>query len=424
MSESESETAETTTPADREEAVEEARAELEQAPESELPPDVEEFRPKEIKKFQHSARRDRALLLLEHRSIFEPMAYKENASHLIKPEPGAYEKSEYAGQIDCYTGFKHELIHFHKETVLNFRRWVNHSDINIYVIENKFPIDAAVRDYITAFKLILKSYQWLHILWKRVAQIVAIVVFCLLALNLPAITGLFAAFPASTGAYLGIAGALALVIGLVMYGAIKSLTDNFQARLQSASTTLGATLNSKTARLNTRFAQVCNDAGNARSTYDSNQRDWIEHAKWLTRVAMWLPKRVDYMDRFFQLEMQNIRAFRNGSSIIGNLSALTILLIAEALLGWRLHTVLQSGGGPELESQALLVVAGMLFAAVVSWLSTTGAVSLRNSDIMRWMNEQSWTKFGDFDMFRNIEGIVDTYAYQVYADQNRGSSRA
>lgn len=426
-SESADENASATPPdsADDNQGVELARAKLDEAPDPTITVEWSSSIPSEIKKFQHSSRRKRALSLLESPNPWSPLSFRENASQLINAEPGEYTREEYAREIDCYTQFKHEMVDFDKNsTELNFRRWINHSDINIFVIENKFPIDSNVRDYITAFKLILKSYQWIHILSKRLIQVAAILIYVLIVLNVPSLAELFPFIPNTSPAHFAVVGLLFALLLAAMYGLILSITDNFKARLQSTAASLGAVLNSKTSSINTRFAQVCNNAGSVRNDFSAAERDWIESAKWLMRVAMWLPKRVDYLDRFFQLEMQNVRAFRNGSSIIGNLTSIGIFLVSEAVL-ISLLFLEQSGleGSPVDQNVLFLFLAAMFFVGISSWMTTLGRVSLSNSDILLWMNEQSWTQFGDFDMFRNIEGILQTYAYQVYADQNRGSSR-
>jgi hypothetical protein len=418
----------------REEAVEEARSSLGAAHSSESnsaeTPGLEE---KRIKKFWKSVRYRRAKDYITKDNGWT--AYIPNVEMMIKPEPSDYKHDDYRGEIDCYTAFKHTFMVDYEfdATVLNWREWRDHADINTNVIEQKFPIDLTVRDIITAYRLILGRNQWRHIRTKRLFQLLATLV--LLAglaalLHWDASAMLAPVLPSSLLAFAPTLSFLPFVIliGLFSRWMTWDITKMFNAKMQAASGRLSTAMNRKTSGILTAFKQTCNDAGTIKVQYSPEEKVWIDDAIWLTRVALWLPKRVDYIDRFFQLEMQNIRFLRNRSDILGNLWAMGVFAVGLAgvfavvsFYGWQgPMAMLQGSNLPETG----LILTSLAALTVLNFISTSFKHSIKNSDIKGWIGEQTWVNFSDFDMFREVSEIIRVYAYHSFVEDNKGSTRA
>lgn len=382
--------------------------------------------PERIRKFERSKRFERSKKLIRRDGLFH--TYVSNVDQKITPEPRDYPQGEYRRHLEQYTGYKHTyMVDFHLDGVeVRWWEWRNHSDIAANVIERKFPIDRRIRDIITAFKVMLRWNQRRHVFGKRLAQIGASVallaasVYLLAPEDHPALAELEAAAPRSLDLAL-LAGSMLLAAAVVV-GAhwmfLRAFTGQYRDKMTSAAAGLKSAMNRKTAGIQNQFTTVLRRATNAANAYLPNEREWIDEAIWHIEVAMWLPKRVDYVERFFQLEMQNIRAVRNKWGIAGDLMSLGVFAAGLAGLG---VAVMQADSADWMRSAAVAAP-----AALALWLlfrhSTSRRNSIQNTEIRDWIGEKSWVTVSEFDMFKNVAEVMRHYMHRVFTEDNKGAT--
>ena len=200
--------------------------------------------------------------------------------------------------------------------------------------------------------------------------------------------------------------------------AVQGLTGALRDKMRQSSTSLKASMVSKTGGILSQFEVVLRKASNANNEYLPNQREWIDHAIWYSQVAMWLPKRVDYIERYFQLEMQNIRAVRNKLAIIGDTAArVTGIVLAAGLCG--LAFAMEGGANVMAGAMAL---PGLIAFALMYHHSTSRKNSIQNREIKGWIGDRSWKSVSEFDMFKKVADIMRPYMSRVFVEDNKGAT--
>jgi hypothetical protein len=64
---------------------------------------------------------------------------------------------------------------------------------------------------------------------------------------------------------------------------------------------------------------------------DISDAEWTHRSAWWMKLSMWVPKRVEYIEKFLQTEMQRTRIFMLWSGTVGRLIAMAIVLIGAVL---------------------------------------------------------------------------------------------
>lgn len=382
--------------------------------------------PERIKKFGESRRFRRAKQLITRQGrLF--WCYVPNIENRITEEPADYSREDYEGRLQDYTDYKHTYMVDYDIDGVEWRwwRWRNHSDIGVNVIERKMPIDKNIRSIITAFKMLVIKNQKTHVIWKRFIQLsFAALLFAGIWASYSAnmaILDMLGLEPGMLQSTAVLAGMCAIAAGFTMFAhrlAVIWLTSTLRAGMGQSATSLKSAMNRKTSRLQNQFESVLARAKSANNEYRHNQREWIESAIWYAEVAMWLPKRVDYIERYFQLEMQNIRAGRNGLAIIGDFVSRLILVTLLVVAG---GGALWLGGNSSLTALILFVFTGLALA-VMYHQSTNRKNSIQNTEIRDWIGERSWNSVSEFNMFQKVSDIMRPYLNRVFIEDNKGAT--
>lgn len=368
-----------------------------------------------IKKFRHSDRKHRASRLIAPHVFGIFWCYKDDPENQLPPEPSYLTVQDYAHHVKAYENFRYDYtVEFEQdEGDLWPGNWRNHSDIAIEMIERKMPIDAPIRDMITGIRMILNRNQWRHILMKRFILIIALIAilfqFYYYKYNGPVF------FPFEAFAAIAFIMSAQYFITNILNGRLISAMETAAGRLNNA-------LGNRHAAILSSFQSALLTANNARNDLSPRDIGWIEEALWQIRVSLWLPKRVNYNERYLQIEMQNIRAFRKITDTFGTLFTLigTGLLIYFFIYTQRL-ILIESFSSSELTEDTIhfLVSIGALF--VSTWLSVRPKSSVLIRDIRKWVGQRQWKSFADFQAFENTSNVMKTYMHRVYTEDNKGS---
>lgn len=378
-----------------------------------------------VRGFIETARLRRAKRLIVQSGDY--WTYRPGVDSAPGQEPHDYEESLYGPEIDRYENYRHDPAVNYNENAATFLpwRWIGHADINAHVIKQKFPIDAPVRDVITAFRLLVGRNQIQHIKKKRMIQFLAMLAMLGLAglIWFVAQSGLTALSSTQMVAAASITTVIvAIIVTLGANALTKNTTSFLVSDMKSAAQTLRTALNRKNALIHASFLDALRKANNARNGYAPGDMSWIEVAVWQMRVAMWLPKRVDYIERFLQLEMQCIRFRRNFSDLVG--TGLSTLI---ATVGALSAIAAAAAVYVTVENPWLIALAAIqsLIVIVALWAmkrdSSGHKASIQNSQIRDWIGERAWTSFSDFRMFKNIADVMQTYMHRVFTEDTKGS---
>jgi hypothetical protein len=319
-------------------------------------------------------------------------------------------------RIDYYPGFENE----------DLVDGIWFADINDEMIEAKFPRDMDVRAFISAYHISVRRNQWLSIFRKRIWQ-VAVSLFLIAPIFIATvmIKGDTADGASQGGLFSSGLGGLEIIMSAIsLFLAIavarthlsflnQQLTQVMQGNAQTLNAKIQRRLN--VLRQNfTRFYKAISEE--EFSGANSQGAEWTDRARWWTRLAMWNPKRIEYIEKFLQSEMQRIRVFRRWSDAIGNMVSLGVFVLqAGVILGLMLRM------GPELTSLQLWIgSASIIVAALITYISTNKKFSVQNSWIKRWIGDDDWPRFSSIGLDVEIGEIVRRDKDRIRQEKMRG----
>lgn len=326
-------------------------------------------------------------------------------------------------RIDYFPGYEA------KASLLDWNARIWFADINDEMMEAKFPRDMSLRACISAYHITVRKNQATNIRRKRLFQFAGSFAMLTPALALAFFQdallprtftaggqkALFSTEPLSL-AFFGVL-ALFLVIGfLVTRVTIGITTTHMTSAFRGNAKDLNAKLQRRmnTLRQNyTRFYKAI--AEEEFSGRDSDGAEWTDRAKWWARLAMWMPKRIEYLEKFLQSEMQRIRVFRIWTDALGNLSAtLTWLACAVAIL-----IVAQISGVSSAPFLAAAIT-GLSGSALLAVMSTQAKFSLDNKLIRRWIGDDDWPRFSGIGLDVDFGEIIRRDKDRIRQEKLRG----
>ena len=174
-------------------------------------------------------------------------------------------------------------------------------------IEERFPADQDIRSRIHDYGRGVFRALMTHIGVKRLNQGLALVAFALLATLGPTwFTGWTGSAPIGLG--LAIAAMIA-VVGI--YWVVQAvLFVQYRFGLENNSYELSREIVQRTRELQNLFTSARAMADQAETTYQMDGKGWGRRALYLTRLTMWLGARMEYLEKYVQMELWRIRRER------------------------------------------------------------------------------------------------------------------
>jgi hypothetical protein len=256
-----------------------------------------------------------------------------------------------------YFGFRTELFKFQvrqDRTAWDLlQRPQSYADLEEENIEEKFPEDIESRALICALGRVIGKNRWKHIVRKRLLQIVFSLPMVALLLwwpslivaieNMtPIVRDLSSGLSPASRSYLvgAIMISVVAVVAVALTARLRYLlghhTLQFTAVNESSCQILARVMTSVHADIVALFNKLIKDdiTTSQVNFEDVSRQDWVENAKKVFRAALWEAKRMEYLERFWQLRLERLRLFEIVGNEIGNLTSRAVAVAILAVSLW------------------------------------------------------------------------------------------
>ena len=278
--------------------------------------------------------------------------------------------------------------------------WTYFADINDEITERKFPRDQDIRAFITAFRYTVEKNRHGIILLKRIVQAIAITAIFAAAISFAWQSDQQHLSSWTMG--LGVAALIAIVAG-AFYQNIRD--SQLQSILDANGKTLANAIQERVNNLNKNFIDFLAGIDREEASEDMTDPGWTKRSAWWMQLSMWVPKRIEYIEKFLQSEMQRVRIFMLRSTLTGYSSAFAVLVsisLTAGLLLWLdpLHTA-----APSVRWGAWAV--GCLVSVLFTLYSLRSSMKL--TDISAALGREPLGKssrFADIDLHKKLSEQV------------------
>ena len=334
---------------------------------------------------------------------------------------------ELCEQSNFYFDYETDLFHFHdqhdKGFIHFFRRPFTFADLEEESIEEKFPDDIEARALIRALYSILKKNQWNHIYQKRIIQAsfsfpIALIGFAwpLIAplisrtLNLNVFQGMVRYIP---DLLVSVMSFVPFVLVLALYGFIA---DRIMRKLLEYVTGLFTEINGTSCHilsndltaLNGALARtftklLVSDIVTSQARLEVVEKpDWPEKATRVFTLAMWIARRIEYLEKFWQLQMERLRVFEMISDEFGNMTSRVVAILVLALYGVGLACFYSWGGLADIASNMSMFVVATIVVWHLSRVSCRSRYSFNMNDIVHQGFQKKWQPFKSIGYYQRI----------------------
>jgi hypothetical protein len=268
-------------------------------------------------------------------------------------------------------------------------------------IEERFPIDSDLRADIHAYGRRVFRALMVHIGVKRMNQALALIGLAIAATLGPT---WFAVWTGSPPMGLGLAaGAMLAVFGL--WWAVQAiLFTQYRFRLENDSYELSREIVQRTRELQNLFTSARAMADQAETQFQMDGKGWGRRALYLTRLTMWIGARMEYLEKYVQMELWRVRRERYWSIWLARFATPLVFLI------WLAAFVLEPAPadvGAFRALQAAAVVIGVLISWIsyFRWRTPTEAIQDK-------LGVEGWVRYASLD-------VDNAVADQVRRDKER-----
>ncbi len=269
-------------------------------------------------------------------------------------------------------------------------------------IEERFPSDADLRSDIYRYGRGIFDALRIHVIVKRLSQVLALTAFAILALIGPT---WFSQWTGSDTIGPALAAAAMVVTFGLFWGAQAILFIQYRFRLANDSYQLSRSIVQRTRELQNLFTSGRAMADQAETQYQQDGKAWGQRAMYLTRLTMWLGARMEYLEKYVQMELWRVRRERYWMRWFNRFLTPILLLV------WLVVFLIQSPP-PGQEAvfrglEALAVVLGVAVSVLsyFRWQTPTSAIQDK-------LGIENWVRYASLD-------VDDTVADQVRRDKER-----
>lgn len=268
-------------------------------------------------------------------------------------------------------------------------------------IEERFPVDRDLRSHIHDYGRGVFRALMVHIGVKRLNQILALVAFTLLATLGPT---WFSGWTGSLPMGAGLAAAAMLAVVAVWWGVQAILFVQYRFRLENDSYEMSREIVQRTRELQNLFTSARAMADQAETQYQMDGKGWGQRALYLTRLTMWLGARMEYLEKYVQMELWRIRRERYWTRWLQRILTPLILIV------WLVLFALEPAPAEATwfrGLQALAVVLGLLvtWMSYIRWRTPTEAIQDK-------LGVEGWVRYASLD-------VDNAVADQVRRDKER-----
>lgn len=269
-------------------------------------------------------------------------------------------------------------------------------------IAERFPDDEDVRSLVSRYGRAFFGALTAYVAAKRFLFALALAGLWLIAVEGPVLgRSLGLAGAAATAA----AGAVMLLVYPLFAGINALIFMQYRISLENRSYELSRQIIQRTRELQNLYATLRAAPDQEETRYQSEGDAWGARSKFLVRMLMWVASRMEYLEKFIQVEMWRVRRERYWVNWAGG--ALVVLILVGWAVGFLLQPVPAGGGGGFRALQTVGVIVALLLAWSSYHFWKTPLNLARDK-----LGAESWVRYATLD-------VDDTIGDQVSRDKNR-----
>lgn len=268
-------------------------------------------------------------------------------------------------------------------------------------IEERFPVDRDLRAHIHAYGRRVFRALCVHVGIKRLCQALALIALTVLATLGPTWFSRWTG-TLTYGAALA-AGAMLVTLGLY-WGVQAILFIQYRFRLENDSYELSREIVQRTRELQNLFTTARTLADQAETQYQMDGKGWGRRAHFLTRLTMWMGARMEYMEKYVQMELWRVRRERYWMRWFARFVTPLVFVV------WAVLFALEPAPAEALwfrGLQGLAVVLGVMVSLLsyFRWQTPPQAIQKK-------LGVEGWVRYASLD-------VDDAVADQVRRDKER-----
>ena len=269
-------------------------------------------------------------------------------------------------------------------------------------IEERFPVEADIRGRIYGYGRRVFNALRVHVITKRLTQGLAMIAFAAMAVCGP---GLFAEWTGGQPQGLGLA-VLGMLVALgIFFGVSSILFVQYRFRLENDSYELSREIVQRTRELQNLFTNARALSDQAETQFATDGKGWGQRALFLTRLVLWIAARMEYLEKYAQMELWRVRRERYWMRWVGRITTPLILLVwAGVFAFWPAPAANEAGF-------RVLQIVALVMALIVSWLSyyrwQTPTAAVKDK-----LGVDGWVRYASLD-------VDNTVGDQVRRDKER-----
>ena len=319
-------------------------------------------------------------------------------------------------ESERFFGFKTSLFKFHRRSHRGLWSLIWHpqsyADLEEENIEEKFPGDIQSRALVCALNKVIGHNQRRHILKKRLLQAIATAPLIAAGVLWPAIVAFLAermegvtvlgyatdAVVTASAAAIGLCAAYVALAASLMRFALTHMMHAFS----EVNANSCQVLSNHMTKISARIRGISNKLLNIDITLSQNNLESIKHEDWPSKVerafklALWEPKRIGSMERFWQLQLERLRRFEVLSDAAGNWLSRAL---AAGLVGVALAWIYLQHGGLALHAGTVVLTLGAWY---FGQLTRRRQYSFGMDEIVQQGFERNWSPFSSMRYYHNI----------------------
>ena len=319
-------------------------------------------------------------------------------SDYIYPTPER--QAEISDEIDRYFNTPLDMFPFSETGSKPHRFYRFYEDS----IAERFPDDEDIRGLVSRYTRTFYGALTAYVAAKRVLLLLALAGVWLLASEGPAIArsmGMGGVFEATAVI------AATLLIYPVFAGVNALIFLQYRISLENRSYELSRQIIQRTRELQNLYTTLRALPDQEETRYQNQGEEWGQRSKFLLRLIMWVAKRVEYLEKYIQVEMWRVRRERYWINWAGGV---LVFLITGA---WAALFVLQQA--PQMAGGAgafrIVQVIGLALGLVFAWASYHFWKTPLNLAKDK-LGAESWIRYATLD-------LDDTIGDQVSRDKSR-----
>ncbi len=255
-------------------------------------------------------------------------------------------------------------------------------------IEERFPIEQDMRGRIHGYGRRVFAALCVHVGVKRLSQTLALVALTLMATLGPT---LFAGWTGSEPAGLALAaGGMLATLG-VFWALNAILFVQYRFRLENDTYELSREIVQRTRELQNLFTSGRAMADQAETQYQMDGKGWGQRALYLTRLTMWLGARMEYLEKFIQMELWRVRRERYWMRWLGRIVTPLILVVWLALFALEAPPAGHEAAFRGLQGLAVVLGAAISWLSYFRWQTPTTTIQDK-------LGVDSWVRYASLDV--------------------------